>query len=64
MVQIEVADDKIYVTEKVKFALGWVENTAGKEENAGDQHFLLSPTMFSEVFFSRVAKSRDCVVKS
>ena len=29
--------------------LGWkaFENTVGKEENAGNQHFLLFPTMFS-----------------
>ena len=29
------ADDKIYVTEKMKFVLGRVENILGKGENAG-----------------------------
>ena len=26
------------------------ENIVGKEENAGDQHFLLFPTMFSTLY--------------
>ena len=39
----ESADDKIYVTEKLKFVLGRVENIMGKGENAGHQHFLLFP---------------------
>ena len=38
-----------------------VENTMGKGENAGYQHF---PTVISKVFFFKVLKSRDCVVKS
>ena len=36
-------DDKIKATEKLKFVLGRVENTVGKGENAGYQHFLLFP---------------------
>ena len=39
----EFAEDKIYVTEKLKYALGRVENITGKGENAGYQHFLLFP---------------------
>ena len=35
------ADDKINVTQKLKFVLGRVENIVGKGENAGNQHFLL-----------------------
>ena len=35
------ADDKIIVTEKLKFVLERVENIVGKGENAGYQHFLL-----------------------
>ena len=31
----DVADDKIYVTQKSNFVLRWVENIAGKGENAG-----------------------------
>ena len=35
------ADDKINVTEILKFVLETVENIVGKGENAGYQHFLL-----------------------
>ena len=38
-----LADDRINVTEKLKFVLGRVENIMGKGENAGYQHFLLFP---------------------
>ena len=41
------ADDKINVTEKLKFLLERVENIVRIEENAGNQHFLLFPTTFS-----------------
>ena len=34
-----LADDKINVTQKLKFDLGRVENIAGKGRNAGYQHF-------------------------
>ena len=37
------ADDNTYVSKKVKFVLGRVENIMGKGENAGYQHFLLFP---------------------
>ena len=37
------ADDKIYITEKLNFLGGWVEDIMGKEENAGYQDFLLFP---------------------
>ena len=40
------ADDKINVTEKLKFVLERVEHIVGKGENAGQQHFLL----FSQCF--------------
>ena len=58
------ADDKINVTEKLKFVLGRIENILGKGENAGYQHFLLFPKCFQKPPFFRVVKSRDCVVKS
>ena len=35
------ADDKINVTQKLKFKIGRVENIVGKGENADYQHFLL-----------------------
>ena len=37
------ADDKINVTEKMRFVLVRVENIVGKGENAAYQHFLLFP---------------------
>ena len=37
------------------------KHCGGKGENAGHQHFLLFPTMFSKAFFSRGVKSWDCV---
>ena len=40
-----------------------VENTLGKGEIAGYQHFLLF-LVFSKAFFSRIIKSRDHVVKT
>ena len=46
------ADNKINVTEKLKFILERVE------------HFLFFPTMLSIGFRVKVVKSRDCVVKS
>ena len=59
----ELADDNINMIINLKFVLGRVENTVGKGENAGYQHFLLFPTMFSKGFYLRVLKSQDCVVK-
>ena len=37
----ELGDNKINITEKLKFILERVENIVGKGENAGNQHFLL-----------------------
>ena len=37
------ADDKMNATKNYKIVLGRVENIVGKEENAGNQHFLLFP---------------------
>ena len=39
-----------------------VENSVGKGENAVNRHFLLFPSCF-KVFFVRVVKNPDCVVK-
>ena len=38
-----LADDKMNVTENLKFDFGRVEKIVGKGENAGYQHFLLFP---------------------
>ena len=56
------ADDKINVTKKSKFVVARVENIVEKGENAGNQHFLLFPQMFSKDFFFNVVKSRDYVI--
>ena len=44
-------DDKINVTEKLKFALGRVENSVVKGENAGYKHFLLFHNVFKRLLF-------------
>ena len=41
-------DDTSNVYQKLKFALGRVENNVGKGENAGYQHFLLFPQCFQK----------------
>ena len=65
----EFADNKINMTQKLKFALGRVKNIVGK----GYQHFSPFPTMFffspfptmfSKGYFVRVVDRQDCVVKS
>ena len=50
------ADDKINLTEKLKFVLGRVEIIVGKGENAGNQHFLLFPQCFQKASFLRWLK--------
>ena len=49
-------DEKLDMTQKLKFALGRVENILFKGENAGYQHFLLFPQYFQEAIFSRSLK--------
>ena len=46
------AEDKINVTEKLKFVLGRVENIVRKGENAGHQHFLLFPQSFQKASYT------------
>ena len=43
------ADNKINVTETLKFVLRKAENTVGKGENAGYQYFLLSYNVFKSL---------------
>ena len=52
----KLADDKIYVTEKLKFVLGRVENIVGKGENAGSQYFLLFLQCFQKASFQELLK--------
>ena len=49
--------------EKLKFALGRVENIVRKGENAGYQHFLLFPRCFQRTSYNEVVKSRNYVEK-
>ena len=56
------ADDKLNDAVMMISLFGGVENTVGKGENAGYQHFLLFPQCFQKVF-DRVDKSWDCVMK-
>ena len=57
------ADDKINVTEKLKFLLERVENIVGKGRNCWLPAFSPFPTVFSKGFLYRVIQSRDCVEK-
>ena len=43
------ADDNLNVYQKLKFALGRVENIVGKEENAGYQRFLPFHNVFKRL---------------
>ena len=54
------ADDKINVTEKLKFVLERQENIVGKGENTGYQHFLLFPQCFQKPDFGGSSKSGLC----
>ena len=58
------ADDILDIAKMTISLSGRVENTVEKGEIAGYQHFFLFSTVFSKAFFSRVVKSRDCMVKS
>ena len=41
-----------------------VENNVRKGENAGDQHFLLFPTLFFKAFSFKTVYTQDCLVTS
>ena len=55
-----VADNKIIVTQRLKFVFGRIENMVGKGENAGYQHFLLFPQCFQKLSFQRCLKPGLC----
>ena len=46
----EFADDKLAVVKMMIFVFDRLENTVGKRENAGYQHFLLFPQCFPKPF--------------
>ena len=49
--------------QNLKFVRGRVENIMGKGENAGYQHFLVFPSMFSKGISCREVESCDCMVQ-
>ena len=59
----EFAKIMFFVFDRVK-NIDRVENIVEKGENAGYQHFLFFPTMFSKGFLLKVVKSRDCMVNN
>ena len=46
------ADDKLNLTQNLRFVFQKLENIVGKGENAGHQHFLLFPQCFQNLSFS------------
>ena len=60
----EFADNNFRVAQMMLFSSDRVENTVGKGENAGHQHFLLFLQCFQKAFFLGIVKSPDCVVNS
>ena len=57
------AEEKINVTEKLKFVLRRIENSMGKGENAGYHYFLLFPQCLEKDSCFKVVKSSNCAVK-
>ena len=53
------ADDKLKVIQIAKILLDKTENIVRKEENAGYQHFVLIPKMFSKGYFFWADKNFD-----
>ena len=58
------ADDKLNTVVMMISLFDGAENTVGKGENAGNQHFLLLPQCFPKSSSLRWLKSQDCVVQS
>ena len=56
------ADDKLNVAVMMIQVFDGVENTVGKEENVGYQHFLLFLQSFQKYISLGVNKIRGCVV--
>ena len=54
------AGDKLNVDKMTMSLSGRIENTEGKGENTGYQHFLLFPPCFPKPSSFGVVKSRDC----
>ena len=59
-----LADDKLNIPKMMISRFDREENTVGKGENTGYQHFLLFPLYFPKASFLRIVEGRVCVVKS
>ena len=57
------ADDKLTIIKIIISLFDKAENTVGKGENAGYQHFLGFFPVFSKAFLFRVVESRNCMVE-
>ena len=57
-------DDKINVTQNLKFVFRRVENSVGNGENAGYQHFLLFSNCFQKPSFSGSLKVKNILDRS
>ena len=53
-----LTDDKVHVTQKLKFVSNRVENIVGKVENAGYEHFLLFTQCFQKGFYLKSCKNQ------
>ena len=60
----EAADDKIIVTQGLKFVFWNNRKHCGKRRKCWSPAFSPLPAMFSKAFFSIGVKSQDCVVMS
>ena len=49
-------DNKLDDAQNIKVVFHRIENIMGKEENAGDQHFLLFPQCFQKAYSSSASK--------
>ena len=58
------ADDKLNIAKMTISLCDRVENNVGKEKKCWSPAFSSFPTVVYKVFFFRVIKSQDCVVKS
>ena len=58
------ADDKSDVTQNIKVVFHRIENTVGKEENGGYQHFVLFLQCFQKAFSEILSKTSLCFYMS
>ena len=57
-----LADDKLNVTQNIKFVFHRTENIVEMGENTGCKHLLLFPQCFQKYIFFRVIETGECIV--